>query len=56
MKKFRIQTIKKLKRINQSIQRYKGRKVAQLQEILMEGQAILMNIPDNQLRLGYRAR
>jgi len=53
LKNIKIRTIKKIKRIQKSLQNWKGRTAAKVQEALMEATAYLMN-GDNQLCMRLR--
>ena len=53
MKNIKSKTLKKLKRIQKSLQNWKGKTAARVQEILMEAEVFLMT-PDNQLKLNLR--
>jgi hypothetical protein len=56
MKKIRIRALKRFKRIQQDFKRYKGRAAAKFQELVLEAQAYLDGIQDNQLRLSLKFR
>ena len=56
MKKIRIKTLNKMKRIQQEWRKVKGRAAARFQELVLEAQSYLDSIQDGQLKLGFRYR
>jgi hypothetical protein len=56
LKKIRIKTLNKMKRIQQEWRKVKGRAAARFQELVLEAQSYLDSIQDGQLKLGFRYR